>query len=623
MLQDIRQTIQGTTAKIVVGLIVISFAFFGIQSILVKGGGNEVAEVNGEEISPQELQQSVDTQRRRLIAMMGENLDPAMLDDDRLKAQALEALINRKLLMQSAAAMSLAISESEIGAVVSGMEQFQVDGAFSPAVYKSLLSSAGYTPSSFKRSLRGDMLLNQLRNGLAGSEFVTPSELEVSARVISEQRDLRYFTIPKEKFVAASPPSDTRIDAYYNEHLDEYQSPESVDIDYIELSPENFKEPVAESAVLEAYELAKQDAQYQTQNRVSHILFQSDGNNDLQQRIAKAQQLLASGMAFADVARQLSEDMGSAAKGGDLGYSSGDAFPEEMEAAIARLEPGVVSDPVKTDAGTHLILVTERIPGKAPSLEQMRAQLEETIAANEARVALVRTVESLKDLSFNAEDLSYPAEELGLEVKQVDAVTRSTNEGLFSNPSVLDAAFSDDVLVQGHNSEVMELAGDRYVVLHVRSHHTPELQPLASVRDAVVAAVTENDARAAVAAAAESALVQLRAGLPVEQYAHDQGYNPQVELGVDRRNNTVPPDVLRRAFALPTPDPDTASTDFIMTSSGDAVVIQLERVISGEYTSLGKNEQQQLQQSLDAEFGSLVNHEFERGLREAADISVL
>ena len=148
MLQDLRKNVQGTTAKIVVGLIVISFSIFGIESILLGGGGSSVAEVNGDEITPMELQQAVNTSKRRLIGMMGDSLDPALLDDERLRPQALESLIARKLEVQAADDMGLAVSEREIGAVIGGMEQFQVDGRFSPDLYKSLLSSSGFTPSS-------------------------------------------------------------------------------------------------------------------------------------------------------------------------------------------------------------------------------------------------------------------------------------------------------------------------------------------------------------------------------------------------------------------------------------------------------------------------------------------
>lgn len=623
MLQDIRQSTKGTAAKIVVGLIVITFAFFGIESILVGGGDNEIAKVNGEEIYPQELQQSIDTQRRRLISAMGENLDPAMLEEDRLRGPALEALINRRLLKQSAQEMDLSISEQEIGAVVGGMEQFQADGTFSPEVYKSVLSTAGFTPGSFKQSLYDDMLVNQLRGGIAGTEFVTSAELELGGRVILESRDVHYFIIPLEKFASDSPISEAGIEGYYVEHETDYQTQEVVDIDYIELSVDDFRAPVEESAILEAYELAKNEAQYLTQNRVSHILFES-GAADQADQVVLAQERLAGGVPFAEVAMELSQDVGSSSRGGDLGFSSGDAFPLEMEVVIAKLEPGVVSQPVETDAGIHLLLVTERKGGEEPRLDEIREQLKDSIQTDEARIVLLRSVESLKDLSFNAEDLSYPASELTLDVQQIDAVARFQDEGLFSNTSLLKAAFSEDVLVEGHNSDVIELPEDRFVVMRVRKHHLPELLPLATVRDEIVVAVQEKIARAAVAAEADRALAQMRTGVTMEQFTDTENYERQVELGVDRRNNIVPIEVLRRAFEMPAQSAEDMSTaDYVEAQNGDAIVIELVRVNEGDVGAITDIERQQLRQLLGSESGSLVDKEFQQSLQDHADITVL
>ncbi|MDE0951684.1 MAG: SurA N-terminal domain-containing protein [Halioglobus sp.] len=623
MLQDIRQSTKGTAAKIVVGLIVITFAFFGIESILVGGGDNEIAKVNGEEIYPQELQQSIDTQRRRLISAMGENLDPAMLEEDRLRGPALEALINRRLLKQSAQEMDLSISEQEIGAVVGGMEQFQADGRFSPEVYKSVLSTAGFTPGSFKQGLYDDMLINQLRGGIAGTEFVTSAELELSGRVILESRDVHYFIIPLEKFASDSPISEAGIEGYYVENETDYQTQEVVDIDYIELSVDDFREPVEENAILEAYELAKNEAQYLIQNRVSHILFES-GAADQADQVVLAQERLAGGVPFAEVAMELSQDVGSSSRGGDLGFSSGDAFPLEMEVVIAKLEPGVVSEPVETDAGIHLLLVTERKGGEEPRLDEIREQLKDSIQTDEARVVLLRSVESLKDLSFNAEDLSYPASELTLDVQQIDAVARFQDEGLFSNTSLLKAAFSEDVLVEGHNSDVIELPEDRFVVMRVRKHHVPELLPLAAVRDEIVEAVQEKIARAAVAAEADRALAQMRTGVTMEQFTETENYERQIELGIDRRNNIVPIEVLRRAFEMPAQSAEDMSTaDYIEAQNGDAIVIELVRVNEGDVGAITDIELQQLRQLLGSESGSLVDKEFQQSLQDHADITVL
>jgi peptidyl-prolyl cis-trans isomerase D len=623
MLQDIRQQVQGTTAKIIVGLIVVSFAFFGIESILVGGGGNEIAEVNGESVFPHELQQALDTQKRRLVSIMGNEIDPAMLDDDRLRPQAMESLINRKLLMQSAENLSLSVSEAEIGRVVSGMEQFQVDGVFSPDLYKSVLASLGYTPSYFKDSLRDDMILNQLGSGLAGSEFVTVSELEVNNRVASELRDLNYFVIPREDFTPKLAFTDKAIEDYYSTHQDDFRSPETVDIDYLELTLDDYRKPVEESAVIEAFELAKADTQYQMQSRVSHILFESSDTQDQNERLQKARSELGAGTPFAEVAKKYSDDVGSADKGGDLGYTSGQTFPETLEAAIAELEPGLVSEPIETDAGTHLVVVTERKPGGEPSLEEMREQLTETIQTDEARIALLRDVESLKDLSFNAEDLSYPAKELDLDVQQADTVSRLMNEGLFSNSALIEAAYSEEVLTSGHNSEVIELPDDRFVVLHVRNHNKPEVKPLDAVKAEVISRLSDEASKSAVIAKAETLLKQIRGGKDAKSVASEEDYEMRVELAVNRRNASLPPEVLKRAFELPIPDAQNSITEVVMAPNGDVAVIELLRVNVGDYKTLPETEQQQLRQLLGSEYSGLLNNEFQRGIRDKAEVSVL
>lgn len=626
MLQTMRQNIKGPTTKIVVWLIVISFSIFGIESILVGGGGGGVAEVNGEEVSPQELQQAINTQKRRLIAMMGDNLDPAMLDDEFLSAQALDSLIGRKLLMQSAESMDLAVSKREIGSVIGNMEQFQIEGKFSKQLFSSVLSGAGFTPAYFKDTLREDIALTQLRSGLMGSEFSTPLELQVNAEVSAEQRDLQYLTIPMANFLGQETITEEQVQAYYDQHQDEFRTQESVELDYIELALADYLQPVAEEAIREAYQLEIENNQYRTENRVSHILFEAgtdESEDELQQRIEAAQAQLASGTSFSEVAGEYSDDIGSAASGGDLGYTSGDAFPPEMEEAIAQLDPDTVSEPVRTDAGIHLILVTDRKEGSPPSFEELRPQLEEQLQSAEARVELLRTVEELRDLVFNAENLAGPADNLELEVKRSEPVSRAQATGLFATPSLLAAAFSEDVLEAGHNSEVIELSDNRFVVVSLRKHNMPEVMALADVRDEINAILVESAARAQVAAAAEQAVQQLRSGSSIEELATAAGYPLQVELAVDRGNSSVPPEVLTRAFELPAPGEGEVVVDMLVSPAGDAQVVTLLRASKGRWQALEPTQQMALQRQVTTEYANLLNTEYQRGLRNSADISVM
>ena len=294
-----------------------------------------------------------------------------------------------------------------------------------------------------------------------------------------------------------------------------------------------------------------------------------------------------------------------------------------MEEAVAALSVNEVSTPVVTDAGTHLILVTERRDGAAPELEEMRPQIEEQLQLAAATVDLLLTVEQLKDLAFNAEDLSRPAAELELTVKRSEPIARDQVDGLFANPALLAAAFSDEVMEERHNSDVIELGEDRFVVMSVSKHTPPQVRELDEVRDEIAAIIVEQSARAKVAAESDRVVEELASGATIEQVANSAGYEWQVELGADRRTSNVPREVLGRAFEMAAPAEGETLVDVVMTPSGDAQVIALGSVNPGSLQALDPPAQIALQRQLSSEYSNLVDGEFQRGLRESADISVM
>ncbi len=624
MLQNIRANSKGTLAKIIIGLIVVSFSIFGIESLLVGGGSNAVAEINGEELSPTEVQQTVNLQKRRLLSMLGDDADPALLDDDRLAGQAIDSLIERKLLVQAAKAQGLVVSDRDIGAIIAGMEQFQIDGQFSAPLYQNTLASAGYTPALFQRSLREDLLLTQLRAGMAASEFATPSELGATATVTAEQRDIRYLTLPIAAFNQATEVSDDDISAYYDANAEAFMTPESVDISYIEVRAESFQEPVSEERLREEFALAQQDSQYQTESRVAHILLEQGGDESdaaYADRIEQARQALADGTPFDEAAASYSDDVGSAAAGGDLGFTSGDTFPEPMEEAITALEPGEVSGAVRTDAGTHLIKVLERRAGESIRFEDMRAELEQQIQAGEARRELLLAIERLRDLVFNAEDLRRPADELGLDIETADRVLRGDQEGVFGNPSLQSAIFSEDVLELRHNSEVVEINPDRFIVVHVDDYNEPEARPLEEVRDRIASRLAQERARELASQKARDIVSRLEAGESMEQIANDLDYSWQVELGTTRSSGRLPQAVSQRGFELPAPAGEP-QRDVARAGNGDLYVVELARVRPGQLSGLDPEERARLADRVAGEYAVLVQRHFERRLRESADITV-
>ena len=621
MLQDIRASIQGAVAKIIIGLIVISFSIFGIESLLFSGGASAVAEVNGEEISPFALQQELSVQQRQLLAMMGDDADPALLDQARMNQRALEALIQREILRQAAGDLSLTVPDATIGDIIGSMDEFQLDGRFSRDMFRSALAGSGFTPALFRDRLAQDVQIAQLRSGIAGSDFGTREELTLAARIALEGRDVRYITLPLADYRGDASVSDAEVQAHYDANGEAFQSEESLAIDYLELRLDDYRKPVQEARLREEFELVRGEYEQAAEARVSHILLEGD-EPARRARLAEVQAALAEGLAFEAAAAEFSDDAGSAQSGGDLGYTAGDTFPPAMEEAISALAPGQRSGPVDTAAGTHLILVTDRREGREASFDSVAEELQDRIQRREASADLLRDVELLRDLAFNAADLSEPAAELDIEVSSANSVTRDQAEGLFAAPSLLSAAFSEDVLEAGHNSDVIELDPEHFVVLRVAQRRPPEPLELDDVREQIVELLRDQAAQQLAAQQAQNLLLSLEAGTPVEDAANEAGLQWQVELGARRDSPRLPLAVRERLFELPAPAQDAPRRTIVDSDRYVYYVVEFVRLAEGTLDDAAEAELTRLRTRVSGENGGLFQQQFETALRSRADVEV-
>ena len=374
----------------------------------------------------------------------------------------------------------------------------------------------------------------------------------------------------------------------------------------------------------EQYEAVKDEYQVAEQARVSHILLtqgEDETDADFSGRLILVSDRLSRGDAFADVAAELSDDLGSAGIGGELGFTDGTAFPEEMEAAIALLAtPGEVSEPVETDAGTHFIRLEERIAGNAVDYESVKAELRESIEDAEAERALLVAAEELKDLVFNASDLAGPAAAIEVSVKTSEPFTLETGAGPFGEQRVRDLAFAPDVKDAGNNSDVIELSGQRFIVVRVNEVKPSQIAPFADVESQVraeVAAAAEEEALAAIVDQAESMLM---AGASVESVSKELNLEWRVELSATRLASQLPRPVRDAAFTMPAGDAATLRT-VALPGEGYAIV-QLARVTPGEPSAITQTENQQLSNLRVNEQQQLSFDEFLVHQRDSADIVI-
>ncbi len=621
MLQSIRSGAQTKGFRVIIFLIVLSFAGFGIEQVLFSGQGTSVAEVNGTEITPQELQVAIDTQKRQLIQIFGDGIDPSMLEDDRLRPRALEELIERTVQSQAAQATTMVASSRATGQMEAGIEALQLEGQYNPDQYKVVLANAGYTPERFRREQAQQLILMQLQQGVLDTEFVTQTELTAAAEAAAEERDVRYLIIDRASLVDPSAITEVAVQQAYDQEPDRWVTEETVLADYILLAQQDFLQPVDEDALAEQFEAVKSEYTVAEQARISHILLiqgDDESSADYARRIDDVAAKIASGDDFAELAATLSDDIGSASLGGELGFTDGTVFPEEMEAAITDLDVGAVSAPVETDAGIHFIRVEERIAGETPDYDALRAELAESMQAAEAQQLLLVTVDELREISFNAGDLQQPGEVLGVDVRRSEPVTRSAGTGIFAEPTVREALFSDEVYGAGNNSAVVELSDNRFAVVRVAEREEPRILPLSEVEPVIRAELEVNAARAAEAALLESLRSRRLSGERLEEIANADGYEWRVELGARRSGGLLPAAVQELAFRMQVAEEPGLMS--VPLSDAELAVVELAAVERGTLDNLSPPEREMLTGQLSDLQGQLSLLEYRSALRSNADV---
>ena len=598
MLQNIRSGAKGPVFKVIIGLIVLSFALFGVESILLGGSDDSVAEINGEKVSVFEVQQAVARQKQSLAELLGDNFRPELFDEQQLTQQALQGIIATRLQQQWAASWSLTASDKLLGELVASIPSFQIDGVFSPELYTQSLAMAGFTPLSFKEALMSDEMVRQLTVGLLDSELTTPLERDVLALVNGEQRSVRYAMIPRGKVTDQVVVSESDIVQYFEANADAFTSKERVSVNYLHLKSDDYFEPVDEGDLRAAYELEINDYAYESETRVSHVLLiqaDDESSEEYASRVERVASSLNSGESFADVALAQSDDIGSSSDGGDLGYTNGELFPQPMEDAIASLELNEISGPVVTDAGTHFLLVTDRRSEEPPSFEEMRGQLEVALAESDARRRLVSQVERLRDLAYTAPNLSDPAAELGLTVLSAEKLSRTEQQGVFATEAVMNAVFSEALVVDGYNSDVLEISEDEFVALRVTEHFPPAALELDAVREDIQATLQYQAELDALAQLADRLAAELSQGVDLESLAQREGLEWQVVIDANRQSGEMDRDWVGAVFSAPANDLPLARYELL--ANGDAVLFQLFRVKAGSEERLGATTLERSQQA--------------------------
>ncbi|MDY7581617.1 SurA N-terminal domain-containing protein [Pseudomonas sp. CCI3.1] len=580
MLQNIRDNSQGWIAKTIIGVIVALMALTGFDAIFqATSTSQDAAKVNGEEVTQVELSQAVDMQRRQLLQQLGKDFDSSLLDEKMLREAALKGLIDRKLLLQGAKEAKFSFSEAALDQVILMTPEFQEDGKFSPERFDQVIRQLGYGRLQFRDMLGQEMLIGQLRAGLAGSGFVTDEQVNAFARLEKQTRDFASLNIKADP--AAVKLSDDEIKAYYDEHAKEFMTPDQVVIDYIELKKSSFFDQVAvkDDELQALYQ--KEIANLAEQRRAAHILIEvNDKVSDEQAKakIADIQKRLAKGESFEALAKEFSQDPGSAANGGDLGFAGQGVYDPVFETAVYALKQDQVSEPVRTTFGYHLIKLLGVEAPEVPSFASLKDKLTHDLKTQQVERRFVDATKQLEDSAFEASDLVQPAQELKLTVHTSAPFGREGGEGIAANRAVIQAAFSTEVMDEGANSTAIELDPETVVVLRVKEHRKPEQLPLEAVASSIRAQLVKEHASAAAKTRAEEIIKELRDGkLPLNQPIDGQSW--KVQEAVARGQEGIDPAVLQAVFRMPKPaSKDKPTFGSVTLADGGVMVLRLNGV---------------------------------------------
>ena len=607
MLQDIRDKSQGVIVKVIIGVVIVTFALFGVEALVQSFTSTDtVAEVDGKEITRTQLLQASETQRRQLISMMGGQIDPAMLEENALQRRALDELIQRTVLMNQALSLNLGVSDAQVDAYLLQAEQFQTEGKFDQNKYLNFIRSLGFTPLAFKERIKQDVLIQQTRNALAGSEFVLPSQIEHIVALQNQKRNYDYIRYSLAEKTEQVNVTDDELREYYEQNKASFIAPEQVKLDYVVVSVADIQDKVevSDAELNDAYQARV--ANFQGEERAaSHILVDTESRTDeeAQARIDEIKAKLAAGQSFAELAAEYSDDLGSKDNGGDLGYVSRGIMVGDFEDALFAMKEVGQVDEVQTEFGYHLIQLNDISETEAPTLDEMRNELMDELIAQKAKDQLLSEHENITDLAYASDDLSAIAKAYGVAVLTTDYFGRNGGADVISSaPAVISAAYSPTVLEDGHNSDLIELSDEEVAVVRVNDHKPAAQQAFDEAKEAIASVMVQQKAVDELQASAEQALASGKGNWIRQE---------DVERGQD--------EVANLAFGLAHPSEGNVTTGVETTSNGDLVAIRLTSVIEGD-SSVEESQKEIYQNYLSQTLSTMTLRAQQSTLQNAAEI---
>ncbi|MBU2879693.1 MULTISPECIES: SurA N-terminal domain-containing protein [Aliiglaciecola] len=585
MLEKIREGSQGTWAVVILGLVILSFVFAGVGGY-VSSSSNAAASVNGSEISQTTFDRAYQNERARMEAQFGESFSILAADTaylNQFRKSILDRLIADKLMEQAAEEIGLRVSDEQIRESIVNMPEFQVGQSFDNERFKATLRQVGFQPSTFKDYLRSEMTRQQFVSAMLGSEFSLKSEASKVLSLQLQTRDIQYFSVPSADFASSVEVNDQDIEVYYQQNLAQFDTQEKVSLEYIELNADDLMSgiEVTEQEVEDLYNRSSNDFQTAEQRKLSLILIEF--GDDEEAARAKAEATLArvrGGEDFAKVASEVSDDAFSAENGGDLDFIARGDMDSEFEDAAFNLENvGDITDIVESDFGLQIIKLTEIKDQQVTPFAEVKDTLTEQVRREKAVEEFFILQNTAAELAFEMPNgLVEVAEALDTEVKSTELFTQNAPPAEVSSPLVVNQAFSEELIADRVNSELISIGENNVMIIRVKEHEAERTKSLDEVKPEIVIQLTAQKAQEAAKAWAQSLLADLQDGTDISDKLAEKNLGWELQADVARFGSEIPAAIVDKVFQLSAnPEQNKAVVEL---ANGDIGVVQLNNVNS-------------------------------------------
>ena len=615
MLENIREKSQGGIAKVILGFIIITFAVAGIGSYS-NSVDTSVAEVNGEKISQNEFNKAYQNQRSRMAQQFGEMFETLAADSaymENFRNGVLDNLINNTLLEQNAEELALKISDKALKESIRIMPEFQVDGVFDNNRYLAVINQAGFFQSSdFRDYLRVEMVRRQLSQSLVTSEFNLPYQEEILSALQNQKRDFRFAIISAEKFKTQMDINADELTNYYLANQSRFEIKEQVKVDYLLLDVNEIAKSidVSEEEVTTYYQDNIAAYSQEEQRRVSHILIELGEDETVTEKAATAiLTRIQQGEDFAELAKELSADTFSGENGGDLEWIEAGVMDASFdERAFALINVGDVSNVVKTEFGFHIIKLTDLKAEKITPLSDIRDELLAKVSHEKAQDKFFALQQEMAEVSFEFPDsLDDAAQAVNVSIKTSEWLTRDNQSMLFNGASAVETIFSESVLNENVNSDVIEVSDNTAIVVRLNEYKAAQVKPLSDVEAQIKTQLIADKASAQALKTSNELLTLLKGKSDITAILLENEASFIEKTGLSRLgNDDVEQSIRREAFVLPHPNDESVSASTVMLANGDIAVIELLAVQEGQAIADPSLTEQQTSQLAQSAYKSYV-----------------